>query len=71
MNYQPSSIPPAGQTPTVITDIDIPFGRLVMILVKFALAAIPAYLMLLAIFLVIFLIFGTVFGGLAAVLQHH
>ena len=27
---------------TVVTDIDIPFGRLIMIFIKFGLAAIPA-----------------------------
>ena len=47
---------------TTITDIDIPFGRLVMIFVKVALASIPAmiliYLILGAIALGISLLFG-------------
>ena len=51
---------------TTITNIDIPFGRLVVIILKFMLAAIPAMLLMYAIFGIILLIVMTLFGGLAA-----
>jgi hypothetical protein len=53
---------PATQN-TVITDIDIPFGRLIMIFVKFGLASIPAAILLTIIFMVIGLILSAIFGA--------
>ena len=46
-----------------ITDIDIPFGRLVMIFIKFALAAIPAAIAVSIIMGVRMMIFAGIFGG--------
>jgi len=46
----------------VITDIDIPFGRLVAIFIKWALAAIPATIIVTLILLVIMGVFGAIFG---------
>ncbi len=34
--------PPASEQRTVITDIDIPFGRMVAVILKFMIASIPA-----------------------------
>lgn len=48
-----------AQTRTVITDVDIPFGRLVGLILKVMLAAIPAYIIL----FIIMAIFGTMFSG--------
>lgn len=48
-----------AQTHTVITDVDIPFGRLVGLILKVMLAAIPAYIIL----FIIMAIFGTMFSG--------
>lgn len=48
----------------VVTDIDIPFGRLVVLFVKFALAAIPAGIIAAIIMAVIMTILGGIFGGM-------
>lgn len=53
---------------TTITDIDIPFGRMVMIILKFMLAAIPAVLLLYAVIFGVALVFGLGLGGCAALL---
>jgi hypothetical protein len=65
-----SYIPPAASTPTTITDINIPFGRLVMIMVKFMFASIPALILFYAFIFIIMMLFMLVFGGGAALLQH-
>lgn len=52
----------------VLTDIDISFGRMVSIILKFMLASIPAILLLYAVLFGIILLFGLGFGGLAALL---
>ncbi|MBD8891371.1 hypothetical protein [Roseibium litorale] len=49
---------------SVLVDIDIPFARLVMIMIKFSLAAIPAMIVVWLIMAVIMLLFGGLFGGL-------
>lgn len=52
---------------TVLTDIDIPFGRLIGILIKWGLAAIPAAIIVSIIFgivmAIIFGILGAIFGN--------
>ena len=60
-------------TTTIITDIDIPFGRLVGIMLKFMLASIPAVLTMYAIMGAIALVFVAIFGGIGALSQsiHH
>ncbi len=50
-------------TPIVITDLRIPFIRLVMFFVKVALAAIPAAIILTIIFAVLAAILAVAFGG--------
>jgi hypothetical protein len=45
-----------------ITDIDIPFGRLVAIFIKWALAAIPATIIVTLILMVVMGILGAIFG---------
>ncbi|MYZ46743.1 hypothetical protein [Propylenella binzhouense] len=47
-----------------ITDVDIPFWRLVAIFIKFTLAAIPAYFVVLLIIMLIAAMFSTLFGGM-------
>ena len=49
--------------PTVLTDIDIPFMRLVAIFIKFGLAAIPAAIIVSIILTLIMAIIGGIFGG--------
>ena len=55
----------------VITDIDVPFGRLVVIFIKFVFAAIPAYIAVALIIGVIFAIFGGIFGGLGMMMGRY
>ena len=45
-----------------ITDIDIPFGRLVAIFIKWALAAIPATIIVTLILMAVMGILGAIFG---------
>ena len=55
MSIQPPYGPPQH---IVITDIHIPFWRLVGIFVKWALAAIPATIVLMIIFMVVAVVIG-------------
>lgn len=56
----PTNVPPPRVT---LTNIDIPFTRLVAFFVKASLAAIPAAIILMLIFMVIGLLLGAIFGG--------
>lgn len=47
----------------VVTDIEIPFVSMVVLLVKWALAAIPAMIILISIGVAISLVLGALFGG--------
>ncbi|HEY1310860.1 MAG TPA: hypothetical protein VGF02_07905 [Pseudolabrys sp.] len=47
---------------TVITDIDIPFWRLVAIIIKWTLAAIPAAIIVWLIIMIIAGLIGSIFG---------
>lgn len=64
--YQSPVSTSSHQTRTTITDIDIPFGRLVMIMLKMMLASIPAIMLMYAVMFVIFMVMMLVFGGLGA-----
>jgi len=48
--------------PVTIIDVDIPLARLVAIFVKFALAAIPASILVFPTIAIITAIFGALFG---------
>ncbi len=52
-----------------ITDIDIPFWRLVAIFIKFTLAAIPAYFVVFLIVMLVMAVFGTIFGGMGLMMN--
>lgn len=54
---------------TTVSDIDIPFGRMVMIMLKIMLAAIPAALLFYLIMIPVFLLFGLGLGGCAALMS--
>ncbi len=58
-----------SETSVTLRDIDIPFGRLVVIMLKVFLAAIPAVIIIQAIVMGLALVFILVFGGGAALLQ--
>jgi hypothetical protein len=55
---------PAGDGRVVITGVQIPFGEMVMLIIKIVLASIPAYIIL----FILFLILGAIFGGVFAAL---
>lgn len=46
-----------------ITDIDIPFGRMVMIILKWMVASIPAVFIMWFLMFIVLAILGTLFGG--------
>jgi hypothetical protein len=48
----------------VVTDVKIPFVSMVVLLVKWALAAIPAIIILISIGVAISLVLGALFGGM-------
>ena len=54
---------------TVITDVQIPFGRMVMIILKFVLASIPAMIIFYVIAALVMLLMAGLFGGGAAIFQ--
>ena len=60
--------PPVAPHRVAIADIDIPFWRMVAIIIKWAIAAIPAAIILTIIFAIIgaivAVIFGSIFGGM-------
>ena len=64
MSYSESGVGvrPAGDGRVVITGVQIPFGELVMLILKLVLASIPAYIIL----FILFAIVGTIFGGIFA-----
>lgn len=52
-----------GETPVTITNVDIPFGRLVMIILKVMLASIPAMIVFYAIFFAIAMVIVLILGA--------
>ena len=54
---------------TTVTDIDIPFGRMIIIILKLMLASIPAVLLLYAVIFGIMLVLGLGLGGCAALMS--
>ena len=56
--------PPVAPHRVAIADIQIPFWRMVAIIIKWAIAAIPATIILTIIFTIIALVVGLIFGGI-------
>lgn len=54
--------------PVVVTDINMPFGSMVVFMVKWALASIPAVIILAVVFLILSGILGGVLAGLLGAL---
>lgn len=69
--YQPPHSLRSGEEKQGVTikDIDIPFGRLVSIMLKTMLASIPAMVIFYLILGAVFLVFAMFAGGIGAVLQ--
>lgn len=55
---------------TVITDIQIPFGRMIAIILKWMLASIPAIILMYIIMFAFMLLFAGGLGGLTALFSH-
>lgn len=55
---------PIGDGRAVITGVQIPFGEMVMLILKIVLASIPAYIILFIIFAIVGAIFGGIFSGM-------
>jgi hypothetical protein len=51
-----------------ISNIDIPFGRMVAIILKWMLASIPAAILMWLVMMAIMLVFGGMFAGCAALM---
>ncbi len=58
-----------NENPITVTNIDIPFGRMILIILKFMLASIPAVLLMYLIMIPIMLLFAGGLGGCAALLS--
>lgn len=59
-------LPIRGPVPVVVTDIEMRFGSMVVFMVKWALAAIPAMMILTALAAVLFVMIGTMFSSAQA-----
>ena len=55
--------PPAAPHRVSIADVEIPFWRMVAIIIKWAFAAIPAAIIISIIFALISIAIGAIFGG--------
>ena len=53
-----------------VVDFDMPFGRMVVFMIKWAFAAIPAIIIIWAVVFSFLLILAMFFGGIAALSQH-
>jgi len=53
-----------GHQRVTIGDIDMPFGRIVVFMIKWMLASIPAMIIMYIIFAAVFGFFALIFGGL-------
>jgi len=65
--YQPPQQPFVQRT--VISDIDIPFGRMVVLILKAMIASIPALICFYLMLAIIGLIFMMAFGGIGAIVH--
>lgn len=72
MNTEPPYLPyqPPVVQHTVITDIDIPFGRMVILILKYILASIPALILVWICFMIIALVVSMLFGGVGVLLHN-
>lgn len=59
---------PDGGARVTITDIEMPFGSLIVLMVKWAFAAIPAIILVFTIIFVVFLAVVAVGGGVGAII---
>jgi hypothetical protein len=55
-----------SSTPVRVVDFDVPFGSMVVLIIKWTLAAVPALLILAVIGAVVFAVLGGLLGGLSS-----
>lgn len=58
------NVRPVGDQRVVITGVQIPFGEMVLLIIKLVLASIPAYFILFVLFFLLATIFGGIFGAM-------
>ena len=70
MSYPDSGVDvrPVGDGRVVITGVQIPFGELVVLILKLVLASIPAYIILFIIIAIVGAIFGGIFAGMTGMM---
>jgi len=63
--------PPTPSSPThvVITDVEIPFGSMIVLILKFVFASIPAALIVAILSAILMGILAALFGGASSVLR--
>jgi ABC-type sugar transport system permease subunit len=59
-----------ADNPTTIRDIDVPFWRIVVILIKWSIAAIPAMIVIAIIYAIIFGLIGGAIMGMMGITMH-
>jgi len=62
-------MPSQDQSRVVVTDIRMPFWSIVIFMVKFSIASIPAFLILLAVGFIVAVVFGGLVGGLGGLAE--
>lgn len=65
------NLPIRGPVPVVVTDIEMRFGSMVVFMVKWALAAIPAMIILTALAVIMFVMMGAMFSSAEAQQMYH
>lgn len=58
------NVRPVGDQRVVITGVQIPFGEMVLLIIKMVLASIPAYIILGMLFFMLAAVFGGIFAGI-------
>lgn len=64
VSEEPAATAVAGVQRVSVIDIDMPFGSMVSFMIKWAFAAIPAFIIIGAAFFMIGMVLGILFGGL-------
>lgn len=66
MNDDKQSTAKSDNGTTIVSDIDIPFGRMVIVILKAMLAGIPAFILFYVVLILVVAFIGALFGsGLA------
>lgn len=55
----PEPAAPSGPMPVAVVDLEIPFGSMVRLMVKWAIASLPAFFILFVLAAIVFVVFGS------------